>query len=61
MFTKGDLTKEDINGESYETFQPNTIMYAVPSTSKLASTMRKRSKCRYRIPYNIYRGFIGSI
>ena len=41
MFTKGDLTKEDINGESYETFQPNTIMYAVPSTSKLASTMRK--------------------
>ena len=41
MFTKGDLTKQDINGESYETFQPNTIMYAVPSTSKLASTMRK--------------------
>ena len=41
MFTKGDLEKQDINGESYETFQPNTIMYAVPSTSKLASTMRK--------------------
>jgi len=41
MFTKGDLTKQDINGKSYETFQPNTIMYAVPSTSKLASTMRK--------------------
>ena len=41
MFTKGDLEKKDINGESYETFQPNTIMYAVPSTSKLASTMRK--------------------
>ena len=40
MFTKGDLEKKDINGESYETFQPNTIMYAVPSTSKLASTMR---------------------
>ena len=40
MFTKGDLTKQDINGESYETFQPNTIMYAVPSASKLASTMR---------------------
>lgn len=40
MFTKGDLAKQDINGESYETFQPNTIMYAVPSTSKLASTMR---------------------
>lgn len=41
MFTKGDLTKQDINDESYETFQPNTILYAVPSTSKLASTMRK--------------------
>ena len=41
MFTKGDLTKQDINGESYETFQPNTILHAVPSTSKLASTMRK--------------------
>ena len=41
MFTKGDLEKKDINGKSYETFQPNTIMYAVPSTSKLASTMRK--------------------
>ena len=41
MFTKCDLEKKDINGESYETFQPNTIMYAVPSTSKLASTMRK--------------------
>lgn len=40
MFTKGDLEKQDINGESYETFQPNTIMYAVPSASKLASTMR---------------------
>ena len=25
MFTKGDLAKQDINGESYETFQPNTI------------------------------------
>jgi len=41
MFTKGDLETKKINGESYETFQPNTIVYAVPSTSKLASTMRK--------------------
>ena len=49
MFTKGDLTKQDINGESYETFQPNTIMYAVPSTSKLASTMRKQMWVSYFI------------
>ena len=41
MFTKGDLEKKKINGESYLTFGPNTITYAVPSTSKLASTMRK--------------------
>jgi len=41
MFTKGDLETQKINGESYITFGPNTITYAVPSTSKLASTMRK--------------------
>ncbi len=41
MFTKGDLKTEKINGESYVTFGPNTITYAVPSTSKLASTIRK--------------------
>ena len=41
MFTKGDLEKKKINGESYLTFGPNTITYAVPSTSKLASNMRK--------------------
>ena len=32
---------EEINKEKYITFQPNTITYAVPSASKLASTMRK--------------------
>ncbi len=41
MFIKGDLEKKKINGEEYETFQPNTITYAVPSTSTLATTMRK--------------------
>jgi len=39
MFTKGDLKKETIDGESYITFQPNTIVYAVPTSSKLAQTM----------------------
>jgi hypothetical protein len=39
MFTKGDLKKETIDGESYITFQPNTIVYAVPTTSKLAQSM----------------------
>ena len=39
MFTKGDLKKETIDGESYVTFQPNTIVYAVPTDSKLAQMM----------------------
>jgi hypothetical protein len=39
MFTKGDLQKVNIEGESYITFQPNTIVYAVPADSKLATTM----------------------
>jgi len=41
MFIKGDLEKKTINKEDYETFTPNTITYAVPSTSKLATRMRK--------------------
>ena len=41
MFTKGDLSKESIDGESYITFQPNTIVYAVPVKSSLAKQMIK--------------------
>ena len=39
MFTKGDIDKAVIEGESYIIFQPNTIVYAVPSDSKLARNM----------------------
>lgn len=39
MFTKGDIDKKVIDGESYITFQPNTIVYAVPVDSKLARSM----------------------
>jgi hypothetical protein len=39
MFSKGDLKKQDIDGVSHLTFQPNTIVYAVPSDSKLAKSM----------------------
>ena len=35
MFTKGDVRREDIDDESYYTFQPNTIVYAVPVNSPL--------------------------
>jgi len=41
MFTSDDISNKKINGESYITFQPNTIMYAVPSNSDLASRMLK--------------------
>ena len=41
MFTSDDITTKKINGEPYITFQPNTIMYAVPSNSNLASRMLK--------------------
>ena len=39
MFTKGDIEQKTIDGEDYITFQPNTIVYAVPSETKLARTM----------------------
>lgn len=37
MFTQGDVKRETIDGESFLTFQPNTIVYAVPSGTDLAS------------------------
>ena len=40
MFTKSDLKPETIDGEQYITFQPNTIVYAVPSNTKLAKMMQ---------------------
>ena len=41
MFTKSDLSKEKIDGQDYLTFQPNTIVYAVPAASPLARKIRK--------------------
>ena len=41
MFTKEDLGKEKIDGVDYITFQPNTIVYAVPASSSLAMKIRK--------------------
>ena len=39
MFSKGDIDKQVIDGKSYITFQPNTIVYAVPSESVMARKM----------------------
>ena len=38
MFTKGDLKTLNVNGESFVSCHPNTIVYAVPESSKLART-----------------------
>ena len=37
LYTTGDLSSQTIDGESMLTFTPNTITYAVPSNSDLAS------------------------
>ena len=40
MFTEDDLETKEIDGQSQITFQPNTIVYAVPTDSELAKTMQ---------------------
>jgi len=41
MFTKSDLKVEMIDDVKYVTFQPNTILYAVPVDSELGKTIKK--------------------
>ena len=36
LFSKSDISKKKIKGQSYVTFHPNTIMYAVPTGSEAA-------------------------
>lgn len=36
LFTQGDIQKKEIEGTEYITFQPNTIVYAIPAKSNLA-------------------------
>lgn len=36
LFTTGDISTKKIDGVDHITFKPNTIMYAVPKSSKLA-------------------------
>lgn len=43
MFTKKDIKVSTIGGEKYYTFQPNTIMYAVPVNSSLGATIKRAS------------------
>ena len=43
LFTKSDLEKKDIDGESFVTFTPNTITYVIPSDSDMAKKISKSS------------------
>ena len=43
MFVPEMLEKVDIDGESYITFQPNTIVYAIPVKSQLAAKVLSSS------------------
>ena len=41
MFTKGDVKVATVAGEKYYTFQPNTIVYAVPVNSNLGAQIKR--------------------
>ena len=41
MFSSDDLEPKTIDGQEYITFQPNTIVYAIPTGSDLAKTIQK--------------------
>jgi hypothetical protein len=42
MFTAGDIKKEKIEDTDYYTFQPNTIVYAIPANSQLGKQLIKK-------------------
>jgi len=39
LYSKKDIKTVEIDGESYITFHPNTIVYAIPTKSELAKTI----------------------
>jgi len=41
LFGPGDISNELIHGQKYITFHPNTIIYAIPSSSATAKTIRR--------------------
>jgi len=40
LFSKSDVKTETIKGDSYVTFHPNTIVYAVPANTSMASDIK---------------------
>ena len=43
MWTSGDLSSQTIDGKAYTTFQPNTIVYAVPVGTPLEKEIKKHN------------------
>ena len=41
LFTSGDVKTKKIEGDSYVTFHPNTIMYAIPAGTPAAAVVKK--------------------
>ena len=41
MFTDGDLQQKSYEGETYTTFQPNEIIYAVPTNSEIGQRLNR--------------------
>jgi hypothetical protein len=59
MFTSDTLKKTNIEGESYITFHPNTIVYAVPANTVLANTI---SKANIGVVFHTtYKGSLGKL
>jgi hypothetical protein len=54
LYSADDLKTTTVGDESYVTFHPNTIMYAIPAQSSLAKTIR-RSKVGV-VWHTVYRG-----
>ena len=54
LYEKSDIKEDTIDGEPHITFHPNTIVYAIPKSSKLAKTIL-RSKVGV-VWHTVYRG-----
>jgi hypothetical protein len=54
LYSAEDLKKTTVSGESFITFHPNTILYAIPAKSDLAKTIQ-RSKIGV-VWHTVYRG-----
>lgn len=59
MFTNDTIKKTNIEGESYITFHPNTIVYAIPANTVLANTI---SKANIGVVFHTtYKGSLGKL